>query len=87
MDFADDFAGAERDLEFAFEVGGRFFDEERQAVVFLGEVAQQYAHGVGLRLLHIIDEKLAEVAAHNPARVLGGRQPVGVAFGLEKRRE
>ena len=87
INHADDFAGTDRHIHLAIEVGVARLHEEREAVVLLVEVLEEDDLWLAIGLLHIIDIPRTEIADHNPARALGVWQFGCIAFGLLERRE
>ena len=59
--------------------------KKHQSIVFLTQILKQNLLRLAIRLLHIIDQKLREIASHNPSRTLRIRQLGSIALRLLKR--
>ena len=68
IEFADELARLDGDLHLPCDVFIAHIDEEVQAIRLAREVFKQDFLRLGVRRLHVIDKKLREVRADDPAR-------------------
>lgn len=58
--------------------------EKEQSIVFLSQVFQQYLLRLAVGLLHVVDEKLREIACNNPSRMFRHWQADNISACLLK---
>ena len=85
VQLAHQIAGFERNLHLFFQILVACVHKELQAIVFFRQILQEDLFRFAIRLVHVINQELREVAGDNPTRVLVHRQFNDVAFCLLKR--
>ena len=87
VNLAHDLARLDGDLQLALEAVAARVHQELQASDVAFEVLQQNLLRVVVRLFHVIDQELLEIACDNPLGMLGKGQLSDVFLGLLKRGE
>ncbi len=82
VNFADNLACLQGDFHLLFEVFASGIYQKLQAIVFRLKVFQLYDLRLALRILHIIDIELAEIAHDRPARTARVWQFRSITLGL-----
>ena len=82
IDFADERACGAGEVELLLDVAVGDVDEEGETVIFFAEVGERDVLRLGVRMFHVVDEEVGEVARDNPARPLGVGQMARIALRL-----